>query len=181
MGLDITAFCGLKKIDALFDSGGEPVNPVAREEIENYFKPCVSRDFPTRADDLEHDGVYLYADSFGFRAGSYGGYNGWRETLAKLVGYPALPFERIEGYKPSTVMSHQIGACNADSGPFYELLYFSYCEGTIGPKTSAKLAKDFAEWDEKAKALDAPFFYEKYCDWRKAFEMAAQDGAVDFH
>ncbi|MDS0858139.1 hypothetical protein NUV25_10505 [Burkholderia pseudomultivorans] len=49
------------------------------------------------------------------------------------------------------------------------------------------MAKDFAEFDERAKTHIADpanrlvsSFYEKYREWRKAFEMAAQNGVVRF-
>jgi hypothetical protein len=41
---------------------------------------------------------------------------------------------------------------------------------------------DFAEWDDRARAHDdQPWFYDAFTAWRKAFEMAADGGAVDFH
>lgn len=57
----------------------------------------------------------------------------------------------------------------------------SDCEGVIGPEVSAKLVKDFADFDERAKTRGGKYFYALYCDWRKAFEMAADGGAVSFH
>ena len=67
----------------------------------------------------------------------------------------------------------------ARATPFYELINFSDCEGFIGPKTSAKLAKDFAAWQEKAG--ERGWFSEKYAQWRAAFELAANGGVVQFH
>ena len=43
-------------------------------------------------------------------------------------------------------------------GPFWELINFSDCEGVIGPKTSAKLAGDFAAFQEKADAHHGQWF-----------------------
>ena len=45
MGLDVTAYKKLSKLDALFDSDGDPVNPITREPFENYFsvKPILKR------------------------------------------------------------------------------------------------------------------------------------------
>jgi hypothetical protein len=78
-------------------------------------------------------------------------------------------------------MSHQVGAFEVTEGPFRELLCFSDCDGVIGAQVAAKLARDFAEWDERAKALGDSWFYEKYTEWQRCFEMAADDGAVSFH
>ena len=75
-------------------------------------------------------------------------------------------------------------ANGAQGRPFFELIHFSDCEGIIGPKISAKLAKDFADNQAKADVYrvdEASWFREKYSDWRRAFEMAADNGAVEFH
>lgn len=75
-------------------------------------------------------------------------------------------------------MSHAAGAWQAEGGPFWELIHFADNEGTIGPATAAKLAKDFAEFQAEADKLEddveARWFREKYADWRKAFEVAAR-------
>jgi hypothetical protein len=72
-------------------------------------------------------------------------------------------------------------------GPFYELINFADHEGVIGPKTSAKLAGDFAAFAEKSKAFaeslsveDRDGWNELYELWRRAFEVAAHRGAVLF-
>jgi hypothetical protein len=96
-----------------------------------------------------------------FRAGSYSGYNRWREMLAELVGTTCARAWKGEY-----------------TGAFAELINFSDAEGTIGPTTSTKLAKDFAEWAPEAGKGD---FREIYDDFRKAFETAAGRGAVRFH
>jgi hypothetical protein len=54
----------------------------------------------------------------------------------------------------------------------------------FGPIVSAKLAADFAKNQERAdkyETTDAEWFRLKYADWRKAFETAADGGAVNFH
>ena len=123
---------------------------------------------------LRHDGMtdgwYSAEREFDFRAGSYSGYNEWRRELTRLV-YRKEPKQIWENPHP---------------GPFVELIDFSDCEGTIGPKTSAKLAKDFADWQDRAegyaaKSNDGDWFIRCYNDWRKGFEMAAQNGFVSFH
>lgn len=177
MGLDITAYKNLKKVDTVFNGDGEPLDPVTHEPMEDYFRPYVSSDFPTQAQGLEHKAVYVYENATWLSCGGYGRYNGWRETLAKLAGYPARQFERIKGYVETT---HAMGAFYAESGPFRELVCFSDCDGVIGPVVSAKLAKDFADFDSQAKAVGEAF-YEQYLGWRRCLEMAADGGAVEFH
>lgn len=162
MGLDITAYYGLSNVEnPALDSDGYPV-------ADNQWKATsvdfTERNFPGRTAGIENGAVYEYKDSFGFRAGSYGGYNEWRNDLAKLAGY---------GGADDCWNNHT-------SGPFYELINFYDNEGTIGPVIAAKLAKDFSEHHEMA-AIVGGFFFKSYCDWQKAFKMAADNGAVDFH
>lgn len=184
MGLDISAYKNLTKVDCVFDVDGEPIDPTTREGIDYDFRAYVNPDFPGRSEGIEDSAVYVAEDSTGFRAGSYGGYNAWREELAKLAGYKAVPVDR---YNTGNVqMRHDYGAFEATEGPFWETIMFSDCEGVIGSAVSAKLARDFADWAERAKehgeSLSQPnWFYEKYQEWREAYEMAADGGAVQFH
>lgn len=169
MGLDITAYSGLSKLNAHKNDDGEAVDNATGETLhwDAYCSPYVNPDFPDRAVSLEVDGIYGYEDSFGFRAGSYGGYNQWRDMLARMAGYAG-------GAQ---------GAWDSEGGPFWELINFSDCEGSIDATVSAKLAADFAEFQPKAEAFAAAnsYFLELYATWRRAFEMAAQGGMVDFH
>lgn len=106
----------------------------------------------------------------------YGTYNGWREELAKLAGYPVQMREQYG----REVESYCTACWGGAQGPFSEQINFSDCEGTIGPVVSAKLAKDYAEFAEKAEAVDG-YFWEKYQEWQVAFQLAADNGAVKFH
>jgi hypothetical protein len=176
MGLDITAYRGLKDApDVKFNADGEPVDEHGRFD-DDVFVPYPNPDFKGRADGLERK-PYRFDDLFGFRAGSYGGYNMWRDRLAQIAGYPSAPMERPFGGIESR---HDHGAFEADGGPFWELILFSDCEGTIGPKVSAKLVKDFHDFQIVADRQDDSFL-ERYNMFRKAFEWGADDGAVDFH
>lgn len=177
MGLDITYYKNLTQIDCVFNADGDPIDPATRQPIEYCTQANVHQDFPERAGQVEDRAVYSCESQGGFRAGSYGGYNQWREELAKLAGYPAV--ETIEYGKPC--QRHDAGAFVAGSGPFWELIYFSDCEGIIGASVSAKLAADFAAHQDKADAHESERFRVKYSEWRKAFEEASHNGAVDFH
>ncbi len=102
-----------------------------------------------------------------FSAGSYSGYNNWREQLSQLM----------LGVKPETVWR------NPDQfkySPFVELIHFSDCEGSIGPDTSRKLHHDFMDHMDIAATAE-PWFTKKYMLWNKAFALAADNGFVDFH
>lgn len=81
-------------------------------------------------------------------------------------------------------MAARAGAvCGPEDGtsPFFELIHFADNEGVIGPVVSAKLAKDFRDNYERAKAFGDGYWLSKYEKWMAAFEMAADNGAVEFH
>ena len=161
MGLDITAHGKIKFIRKI----------EADEDMDNIYKNNLIRfwvnpHFDGRCDDIDKDGVYTSDENFGFRAGSYSGYNHWRNTLAKLGGYN----------------SAEAVWAKETSGPFYEIINFSDCEGVIGTEVSKKLCEDFKSYKEKAENFtDDPWFYKSYLNWLKAFEMASNDGCVSFH
>lgn len=172
MGLDITAYGRLEKLDIAYDHNTE--EPALREGKQFYFYP--HDEFPKQMEGVT--GVYElsgWGNSFHFRAGSYSGYNRWREHLAVMVGIDqdALWEDRIE----------QIG-------PFVEIINFTDCDGTIGPATSAKLFKDFAEWLDRAEAHAKSFtddsdsqdwWISRYRNFMSAFALASDGGAVKFH
>lgn len=167
MGLDVTAHKRLRRI------GAYPVTDADWNAIDDddYVAVSPNANFPDRADGLE-PGVYAVEGARRLHAGSYGGYNRWREQLAALVG--TTPQAVWEAKDPS--------------GPFVELINFSDCEGVIGPKTSAKLAADFEGWRERAQVYaaslsdyDSEWWLGKYREWQAVFRFAADTGAVDFH
>ena len=141
--------------------------------------------FAARADGITEGCYVVNGETLSFRAGSYSGYNEWRSTLCLLVlGVPASAVFADPG--------------NYEGRPFYELINFSDCEGVIGPKTCAKLARDFAA--HRALALvgnrrvpplsadaDVQRFphdmwsIAKWDAWQRAFELGADGGAVQFH
>lgn len=150
MGLDITWYRKLTP---------------AKHESDHTTNFYIADSFAARAKDIAEGTHYAYLESDSFRAGSYSGYNEWRDQLAKLAGYQS-----------AEDVWH-----NRTEGPFYELIDFSDCEGVLGAATSAKLAKDFAQFQEQADAHADNYFRTKYREWRNAFEKAADRGAVSFH
>jgi len=163
MGLDITAYKQLKiEPNAAKEEDGSPVDWKRHVWIQPATVKWTNDNFPGRADPIQ-GGIYSASDSFGFRAGSYGGYNAWRDWLARLAGYPSA----------AAVWEDNL------QGPFAELINFADNEGVIGTTACAKLAKDFA--DHADKAGTAGYDAKLYQEWRTAFEMAADGGCVDFH
>jgi len=156
MGLDITAYRGLRALRTL-----EPYDDnYDHDDVSFYVNP----DFAGRADGVDCSQAYEAEEAHRFRAGSYGGYNRWREWLASLVD--TTPQRVWAGEKPAA---------------FGELILFSDCEGTIGPVVAARLAQDFAAYETKAAESGDEWFMQVYRDFKLAFEMATDRGAVSFH
>lgn len=158
MGLDITAYKNLKVVaNPELDEDGELL------DYDTQWKPGASMEwseecFPGRGEGIEPQKVYTWEEEFDFGAGSYSGYNRWRSTLESF----------------------------AIENQFQELINFADNEGVIGFVVSKKLAKDFVENEERAiefsKTInDGEWWINKYTDWKEAFEMASENGAVDFH
>lgn len=171
MGLDISAHSKLIEVpDAERDEDGKLVR--WGELIQFYNNP----DFPGRFAGLKEKMAYaIKGDSEGLSCG-YRRYIAWREELAKLAGYKAGKYEHYGQIRESYCLPCWDGA----EGPFSEQINFSDCEGTIGPIVCAKLAKDYADFAEKAEAVGG-YFWEKYQVWKKCFELGADSGAVKFH
>lgn len=170
MGLDVSAYSNVKECPhAPLDEDGYLVD-------YDRFQRVNASDFPERADDLQDGSIYgEWTDSMSFRAGSYSGYNSWRNHLAMVAGYPEKSYV-TEFYNTT---SYCVDCWEGQPGPFAELINFSDCEGVIGPKTSAKLLQDFIDFEEKA-AEEEEWFYERYQNFKKAFELAAENGFVKF-
>jgi hypothetical protein len=162
MGLDITAYRGLRKTEAFDDAplnDGAVPHPDDCLWVDDGVLVWQEKAFPGRAEGIEPGAIYTATDRGGFRAGSYSSYDAWRAELARRV-------------------KHRV---HDASGPFYELIEFADNEGYIGPVVAAKLARDFAEHEAAVTAKAKPDFVRRYRGWRKVFEMAADGGAVEFH
>ena len=169
MGLDITAYTKLTKVA----DGTEELRQTEGYDWRTQWLvtpgdiALTEKDFPGRTIGLA-PGLYSYAKRHDFRAGSYSGYNDLRRWLAVLAGHGT----------PEAVWAKRQAAMPCE-GPFVELIDFSDCEGIIGPVVSAKLARDFADFQDRVG--DFGYDAQLYGHWRRAFEMAADGGAVDFH
>ena len=164
MGLDITAISHAKRVgnlDAvlrLYDDC-DGVGVYLAEGVPNLL-------------DGKPPGRYKGRDIFEFRAGSYSGYNAWREWLCKtfLDVAPEVVWKRPKKFAGK---------------PFVELINFSDCEGAMGPITCSKLYLDFSNKTfEEAAELACPNGYDyddRYKNWMKAFEIGSKDGFVTFH
>ena len=80
---------------------------------------------------LEDGEHYQVRHRGNFRAGSYSGYSSFRNWLCQFA----------TGSAPERIWEGPYDA--GDSRPFFQLINFSDCEGTIGATACAKLARDF--------------------------------------
>jgi len=172
MGLDICAYSNIMKqpepevqkvVGKLLASLGE--------EILEVFEVT------DRCHDLE-EGVYL--DTFDtvqhhFRAGSYSGYNEFRNRLSKA----------LLGVEASAVWEDP---ATFEGRPGYEMIDFSDCEGTISSSVADKLRQDLVENRDVFKAHLIEVFgedndqvewsMETYDNFIYAFELASENGVV---
>ena len=169
MGLDVRAYRSVELVTTDTEKG-YALDEQGEEVIHLY----PAEDFAARMDRLV-PGFYRASrdESFGFRAGSYIWYGSWREWLANQVGASFWARTAMAWAHHPTLPAIRPGQ------PFYELIDFSDCEGCIGPETSKKLAKDFAEQADKVKGDEVQM--RIYRNFQQAFELASNGGAVDFH
>jgi hypothetical protein len=180
MGLDIHAASHLRYIGPIpsYEERDRLEEEAARQD------KCLNEVYflmdPNDADWEEHlagmkSGLYAYTaatEQHEFRAGPYSDYNLWREHLSRL----AL------GVEPSVVWDNPEQFAGR---PFVELINFTDCDGRIGTRVAAKLAADFqthaAEAEDYAASLEGDdSFLDTYRDFARAFELAAQQGALAF-
>ena len=177
MGLDIFAYGGLVEATGLrLDDNNQVVDALTgryAEEVVVFFEN--DEHFLDRASNLKKLVPYVYSDEFHFRAGSYMNFSDWRNWLAGLAGYPSTidPDEPYSMNFPRTW-----GAFQANGGPFWELIYFTDCNGVIDGKTSQKLLHDFCSHLEQAG--DVGSYSRMYQKFMKAFKVGANNGAVVF-
>lgn len=173
MRFSITAYKKLIAVDAIFDAEGTPIDPKTKAPIENWVKGYSSNEFPNQANDFTGQGIWKHSGSITFFFGPYDGYNDWLNSLAKLAGYPETKCE----WECRKDMRFDATCRNGDPGPFFELIYFSNSAGVIGSETAAKLAQDFAAYNERAMEA-GKYFYKPYWKWHTACNTAADGGLV---
>lgn len=169
MGLDISVYRNARKVDPqpVRKDNGQWPDEVWDSDTVIAFVPDDSMLRSLRG--LEPDTVYDADYDHGFRAGSYGGYNAFRSMLA----------EELLGVSPYEVWNNPMSWVDK---PFFELINFSDCEGTIGPEAAADLAVDFDMFQDRVQRVPDEYFRERYAEWQHAFHIAAaHHGLVDFH
>ena len=191
MGLDISVISQIKPIYIPEDIelwSDEYYDWEEKQDIEGSvwnFQPNTY--FPEQSKGLPKGFGYGTGEEYSFRAGSYSGYGEWRDLLARValdMGSEGVwnKIDSGEGYSEI---------------PFSEQLNFSDADGIIGPVASKKLYNDYVSYEKDImKKLDRYYlkyedfeidgetyqwFKQKYNDWKEAFRIASNNGAVIFH
>lgn len=170
MGLDITAYQNVEFVKPEEEPGEVYEQDDAGQPV---VKLLPDTEFKAQMDGLVPGFYRVSGNSFGFKAGSYIWYGGWREWLANQVGASFWKRTAMAWAHPTPLQPIQ------KIHAFYELVWFSDCEGTIGPETCRKLAGDFAYYDNKVQGDEQQM--RLYRNFERAFVLAAGSGAVSFH
>lgn len=181
MGLVISVCSGLKEIQRLED---------IEEHYENGDIVIDNCGFIYQLGTLKEGKVYQSTIDYpSIKAGSYSSYNRWREQLLSLVSehniddywkeneffinYEYNEYQLlIREKKLNRILENgeKREIKNLKNLPFVELIYFSDCEGYIGPEVCKKLYQDFKKYDEQAKKLDF-YFYDLYESFMKSLSI----------
>lgn len=174
MGLAVTGYSHLTAV-GFHDKDpelneGEEGGPESFCYYENHTEAYAYDSFPLsfigipvlrQRDGIVFGGCYAHTEattSYRFAAGSYGGYNRWRERLQAK-------------YNPD----------RKESEPFFELIWFADNEGTISSLAAQNLLADFeaygpdVELGTYGNSYGGPFD-----DFHKACKLAAEDGLIRF-
>lgn len=177
MGIDIYAYRKLRKTDKPIEhEDGRYVVDKSDEGLA-WFDRGVSDAFdeaheelygirPGYFDGLDDGFYYAYDEEESFFGCAYSTYSALRDLLCEYAAEKGL-----------------------DDGTFREMIYFSDCEGTIGPKVCKKLLTDFeanhdgflefvAETLSEDGWLDREFATALYENYLKGLRYAADDGAL---
>jgi hypothetical protein len=187
MGLDITAWSNLKRSEEQDESYDNNITMIWQ-----------NTDFPDHCE-LEEgywEGTPL-TRVHSFRAGSYSGHGLFRKTLALCT----LGVDHTTVWEAEDIYMNR---------PFFNLINFSDCSGKIGPAYSEALFEDFRDNRDRfirnlkqeidfTKETENPlamepefildlelsqdtieYYIELYDNWMKAFELAKDDGIVEF-
>lgn len=176
MGLDITAYSNLHHIGTHTDEiwrdwcqNEDHIQSFAYDTFPQSFRgiPILS----TRREFIE-GGCYERTDKteeIGFHAGSYSGYGRWRADLAEQFNPAPMTWD----HGPSMTEPDP-------DKPFYELIWFADNEGTIGPDAARDLLADFRQHADRYDPIEPLYSRQKYDDWTRACELAADNGLISF-
>lgn len=173
MGLDISAYGKITKVGTAKNYEEAEERYSSARHVYVYETGYTDRFAPFDEPPVKGLDVYEVSsdcDEIHFRAGSYSGYNWWREELAKL----------LTGFAPREVYWKGSGKPQGyrEKLPLYFLIDFSDSEGFIGPDVASVLAHQMRT--HRPTVAGHISLIERYDLFLKAFELAAQGGVVIF-
>jgi len=197
MGLDVRVYENVVEvtdesiIEKVID---KEYNYVDDEYYDDYFYRNMDNDddsyfYFLRAEPIRNGGLYIKGEYHHIFSRSYGGYNQWRERLAKIMGYPEVEYSMYEG-SSITTKSHAasawgFGDLDMSDKPFYEMINFTDCDGILGSVVCKKLYQDFVDNEHIAKQWSEhtgdEYFLKGYNEFMHGFEIAARtNGLMEF-
>jgi hypothetical protein len=156
MGLDVSTYANLKKVDDRDDADFQVY--VADEDWE--FKVKHLEIGASYCGDRIHRGI-----SYG-----YSTHNRFRETLIKLINRTDLLDD----------VGRIIWRDLQWSIPFYDFINFSDCEGCLDHEVSRTIYLDFEKYNDLAKESLDEYSYSSYRTWMETFKTAMDNGVVVF-
>ena len=151
MGLDITAYRNIKIVEG--------------EEPEYYFANSGFKQ--SNMTNIENKEIQMdFDESFDFGAGSYSGYNIFRNELCLAS---------------NNITAEQLWSLQDETLKFYWLINFSDCEGYIGTSYCKILYDEFVKYEEEVKTKLDEYYHKKYDYFKEAFRVGESDGLVNFH
>lgn len=156
MGLDMTLYIGVTKSPAQGrDNDGEPLD---LDSFQVYADPY----FTGRETPLEDRQFYRYESCEDVYHSGYGTYSAFRDLIREALNLPET------GNPPGL--------------PFVDMLWFSDCDGCIGPDLCKRLADDFATHADKILPLMDGVHKTNYVSLRDALVANKdKDCALRFH
>jgi hypothetical protein len=182
MGLDVHYYSNIRK--AKIDDEDE-------DDLYNHNLYTQDNTFHYQLGSLKRSSAYdtTPETTSGHISMGYGTYNNWRNQLAIIAGYgSANEVWNDTDFDPMTTKFYNLRYLKLNKlknpdfeikiiKPFYEIINFSDCEGVLGSEISKKLYQDFVAFEDNAKKQDE-YFYIKYKEFKEAFRIASQNGAV---
>lgn len=168
MGLDVSFYAAAEMVHGEKHPRAltEPQPGPSEECWDAFTVAYVNPDFPDQADGIIHRSCWETDRRAAHIHHSYGGYNRYRELLcqAALGVLPEVVWTDPDAYRDR---------------PFFEQIHFADNEGTLGPVTSAKLAKNYVEQRGRVLA-QADEIIHRYDEWLDAFALIGPTGFVRF-
>jgi hypothetical protein len=117
-------------------------------------------------------------------------YRRWRAQLVRLTGHTAHEMWAAMMVRRPYPTSREVWAAMGEDGQgwessfaFGDLVFLDNGTSVVGPTVGARLAEQFAGWEEKAIAFaatveEAAAWLRLYRDFRQAFDITADRGAA---